>query len=375
MRGPRALAGIMFAAAAALAAGAATAQVPYQIGDDRGNVTVNMGVLESLGPTPTVPEMLRPGTPVAEPGYDSRGGSFAGAEPSRRGAGSGAPSLGVDSAPAPDWLRRPDAPRYAPLPETLGLRSTTAPTLKPPSASSPGASRSAAPPLRAPEPRLPETRAAEPSAPPRAETKAAAARPGAPTPVTAPPPPKPAAPPVTAPPVTTEATPPKPPAPVVEATPKAPPPPAVPIAATPASMREAPAAPETATRVAAAAAGPTTAPATSESASAQGADGDVLRVPFDADQSTLPQSVSGELDALVGRLRKDTSLRVQLLAYADGDDDNANKARRLSLSRALAVRAYLIDKQIQSTRMDVRALGNRTKESPKDRVDVVLVSR
>jgi outer membrane protein OmpA-like peptidoglycan-associated protein len=64
-----------------------------------------------------------------------------------------------------------------------------------------------------------------------------------------------------------------------------------------------------------------------------------------------------------------------LLAYADGDEDNANKARRLSLSRALAVRAYLIDKQIQSTRMDVRALGNRTKESPKDRVDVVLVSR
>ncbi|HEY9568576.1 MAG TPA: lysophospholipase, partial [Thalassobaculum sp.] len=72
---------------------------------------------------------------------------------------------------------------------------------------------------------------------------------------------------------------------------------------------------------------------------------------------------------------KDEALRVQLLAYAAGDESNANKARRISLSRALAVRAYLIDKQIQSTRMDVRALGNRTTDSPRDRVDVVLVSR
>ena len=98
-------------------------------------------------------------------------------------------------------------------------------------------------------------------------------------------------------------------------------------------------------------------------------------MPFDSGQSTLPDTAQGDLDALATRLRRDETLRVQLLAYADGPDDDANRARRLSLSRALAVRAYLIDKQIQSTRMDVRALGNRTSDSPKDRVDVVLVNR
>ena len=81
------------------------------------------------------------------------------------------------------------------------------------------------------------------------------------------------------------------------------------------------------------------------------------------------------MDTIIARLEKDDGLRVQLLAYAEGDQDTANKARRLSLSRALAVRAYLIDAKIQSTRMDVRALGNRAQEAPKDRVDVVLVSR
>lgn len=77
----------------------------------------------------------------------------------------------------------------------------------------------------------------------------------------------------------------------------------------------------------------------------------------------------------MGRLAKDASLRVQLMAYADGDNDGANKARRLSLSRALAVRAYLIDNEITSTRMDVRALGNRSDDGPADRVDVVVVNR
>jgi len=64
---------------------------------------------------------------------------------------------------------------------------------------------------------------------------------------------------------------------------------------------------------------------------------------------------------------------VQLLAYAEGSADTASQARRLSLSRALAVRAYLIDLGVRSTRMDVRALGPKTDDGPADRVDVVVV--
>jgi len=368
MRGSRALAGIMVAAAAALAAGAATAQVPYQIGDDRHDVTVDFGVLESLGPAPTVPEMLRPGTPVGELGYNPRVGALAAIQPPQRGGYSsgraGMPAMAGGSAPAPNWLRRPDAPRYAPLPSSLGRPAAPqagAPTLTPPSAARPTAA--------APKLHPPAARTEAPSAPPPPKMpEAMAEKPAARATVTAPPPPKP-----TAPAVTAEA---KPRTPAVKAPepPRAPPPPALPTAAAPAPAKTPPAPPAKETQVAAATAGP--APSAPPPApSAQGAGGEVVRVPFEANQSALPASATGGLDALIAKLRKDDSLRVQLLAYADGDEDNANKARRLSLSRALAVRAYLIDKQIQSTRMDVRALGNRTKEAPKDRVDVVLVSR
>jgi outer membrane protein OmpA-like peptidoglycan-associated protein len=81
--------------------------------------------------------------------------------------------------------------------------------------------------------------------------------------------------------------------------------------------------------------------------------------------------MKGELDALAQKLNADENLRVQLLAYASGTDDEASQARRISLSRALAVRSYLIKQGVRSTRMDVRALGNNVKDSPQDRVDII----
>ena len=65
----------------------------------------------------------------------------------------------------------------------------------------------------------------------------------------------------------------------------------------------------------------------------------------------------------------DATMRVQLLAYASGTPDQASKARRTSLSRALSVRTYLLAQGVQSTRIDVRALGNTTDEQPLPRPD------
>ncbi len=67
-------------------------------------------------------------------------------------------------------------------------------------------------------------------------------------------------------------------------------------------------------------------------------------------------------------------LRVQLLAYAGGEALSSSKARRLSLSRALAVRSYLIENGLRSTRIDVRALGDKTTEEPVNRVTSILSS-
>ncbi len=78
-----------------------------------------------------------------------------------------------------------------------------------------------------------------------------------------------------------------------------------------------------------------------------------------------------ELDALAQKMASDDNIRIQLLAYASGTPETASRARRMSLSRALAVRSYLIKQGVRSTRMDVRALGNNVEGSPADRVDIV----
>ena len=43
--------------------------------------------------------------------------------------------------------------------------------------------------------------------------------------------------------------------------------------------------------------------------------------------------------------------------------------------RALAVRAFLIERGVRSTRIDVRAMGKQSEGGPSERVDVVLVDR
>ena len=102
---------------------------------------------------------------------------------------------------------------------------------------------------------------------------------------------------------------------------------------------------------------------------------DQVRLDFASGSSELGAAQREALDALAQRLQKNERQRIQLMAFAAGSEDNASRARRLSLSRALAVRSYLIDQGIRSTRMDVRALGNTADSGPMDRVDIVPAQR
>lgn len=96
-----------------------------------------------------------------------------------------------------------------------------------------------------------------------------------------------------------------------------------------------------------------------------------IQLDFQAGSAKLSDSARAALDDLVARLKAQSDQRIQLKAYAQGGDDGGSRARRLSLSRALAVRSYLIDQGIRSTRMDVRALGDTAKAGPPDRVDII----
>lgn len=98
-----------------------------------------------------------------------------------------------------------------------------------------------------------------------------------------------------------------------------------------------------------------------------------LSLAFTGEDATLSEAARRQLDTVAARANKDEALRLQLMAYASGTGDAANQARRTSLSRALAVRSYLIDKGVRSTRIDVRALGNRLEGGgDPDRVDVIV---
>jgi len=103
--------------------------------------------------------------------------------------------------------------------------------------------------------------------------------------------------------------------------------------------------------------------------------GDSLTIPFAMDSSRLSENSRSELERMAHRMERDETLSLQLLAYAAGDEANASKARRLSLSRALEVRKYLMEMGVRSTRIEVRALGNKVEDGAADRVDAVLARR
>ncbi len=97
------------------------------------------------------------------------------------------------------------------------------------------------------------------------------------------------------------------------------------------------------------------------------------KITFIPEEANLTNSSLGILTSIVTVLNQDDKFRLQLKAYASDHGSSASHARRLSLTRALAVRSFLIKKGIRSTRIDVRALGDRSENGKIDRVDVFLV--
>ncbi len=101
-------------------------------------------------------------------------------------------------------------------------------------------------------------------------------------------------------------------------------------------------------------------------------DGNHILIGFASGSSELPESAKGPLAELAQRMKKEGNLRIQLKGYAAGTGTSPSQARRMSLFRALTVRTHLMKQGVRSTRMDVRALGNKIDGGPPERVDVVV---
>lgn len=100
---------------------------------------------------------------------------------------------------------------------------------------------------------------------------------------------------------------------------------------------------------------------------------DVTTVPFNHGSENIDPDSTSTLDKLAAILQANSGVRITLTAYAKNTDGiSPREARRLSLSRALAIRDYLTAKGISSGRIDVRALGANTPDDMtlRDKVDI-----
>jgi outer membrane protein OmpA-like peptidoglycan-associated protein len=97
-----------------------------------------------------------------------------------------------------------------------------------------------------------------------------------------------------------------------------------------------------------------------------------FRVSFSGTSADLSAAAESQLTALAQMLAGSND-RIILNGYASGE--SASGARRVALSRVLAVRAYLVDKGVQQPRIDVRAVGTPSDGGSPERVDIAKIGR
>lgn len=108
-------------------------------------------------------------------------------------------------------------------------------------------------------------------------------------------------------------------------------------------------------------------------ATASGGEAPTLKVEFAKTETEVPLGSQKALEDLARKLSAPGNTQgVSVVAYASGTEDQASIARRVSLSRALAIRAFLIDAGIDNLRINVQAMGNKAEGGNPERADVFV---
>jgi len=97
-----------------------------------------------------------------------------------------------------------------------------------------------------------------------------------------------------------------------------------------------------------------------------------LTLPFAAQDPALSGAETATLAQFAQAASPATS-RFTVLAFAAGEASNPSTARRLSLSRALAVRRVLLKSGVADTHIILRALGSNTGDGSPDRVEITAL--
>lgn len=96
------------------------------------------------------------------------------------------------------------------------------------------------------------------------------------------------------------------------------------------------------------------------------------RIDFANGAETLSPDAQAKLTEVARRLARSEE-RINLRSFASGADEGT--ARRLALTRAIAVRRFLGDKEVAVARINFAFLGQASDGGPADRVDIQSIGR
>jgi len=100
---------------------------------------------------------------------------------------------------------------------------------------------------------------------------------------------------------------------------------------------------------------------------------DGLRVLFATSRTDLTPSTEAAIKAYLASVPHTESTSFNVTAYAAGSPEDPSTPRRLSLSRALAIRSVMLADGVASARIYLRALGAAHGDGPVDRADLVAL--
>ncbi|MGH1403146.1 MAG: OmpA family protein [Alphaproteobacteria bacterium] len=75
----------------------------------------------------------------------------------------------------------------------------------------------------------------------------------------------------------------------------------------------------------------------------------------------------------ISLFNKNNKLRMEIHAYAQGSEEEQHSDVRVSLARALEVRSFLIERNIEPARLKITPMGRDPDNSSHDRIDLIFI--
>lgn len=100
-----------------------------------------------------------------------------------------------------------------------------------------------------------------------------------------------------------------------------------------------------------------------------------MSVAFAEAEVDFPLTEQASLLEIVSEMQSNPNSIIKVVAYASGTPDQASQAKRTALARALSVRKFLKERDIDSERIIIRPMGNKATSGVPDRVDIFLTAK